>query len=81
LPRGDGLLGTEQRHLNGLLGLEGQGRAFFAGTGDRSQQVNLYFATILAKQPHQVREQVVITDEGREGIDLAIAQVTQGYGL
>lgn len=67
--------------MDRLLCLQRQHRTFLAHTTNRLQQVNAHLGPRLGKQAHQVRYQVVITDERRNRIELAIAQILDSHRL
>ena len=71
----------EQGLLHRLLRLIRQRRTFLAGAGDGLEQMNLNVALIIGKQTHQVREQIIVTNQRCERINLSIAQITDRHRL
>ncbi len=43
--------------------------------------MNLYIALVIGKQAHQVREQIIIANKGRQRVDLAVAQIPNRHRL
>ena len=48
---------------------------------NRLEHMNLYIALVIGKQAHQVREQIIIANKGRQRVDLAVAQIPNRHRL
>jgi len=64
-----------------LLRFERQRRTLASFASNRLEQVNLHIPPVVGKQAHQVRQQIIIANERRQGVELTITQVTNRHWL